>query len=191
MTTNEAREQPLAFLEDVYERSHRRLRTVAARYVPNDAEDAVHDAFVRALEGAASFRHNATPHTWLHRITVNACIDHWRKRRRWGVENLERARRFRSHGHATDLSAGVIVRAALKSLSPFDRRLCVLRFVHGYSYREIANRLGVPEGTVKSRVSYARARLRDKVSGRLRTTHERRVTLRKRDRSSRLNPNVA
>jgi RNA polymerase sigma-70 factor (ECF subfamily) len=167
MTTNEAPEQPFTFLEDAYERSHRRLRTVAARYVPNDAEDVVHDAFVRALEGAASFRHNATPHTWLHR------------------------RAFRSHVYAPDLFAGAIVRAALKSLSPFNRRLCVLRFVYGYSYREIANRLGMPEGTVKSRVSHARARLRDEVSGRLRTTHERRVTLRKRARSSRLNPNVA
>jgi RNA polymerase sigma factor (sigma-70 family) len=164
MTNNEAREQHLTFLEDAYIRSHRKLRSVAARYVANDAEDVVHDVFARALEGAASFRHHATPHTWLHRITVNACIDAWR-RRRWRVENLEAASTFRSHAYTPDPFARVIVRAALKSLSPFDRRLCVLRFVVGYSYREIANRLDMPEGTVKRRVSHARARLRHEVGG--------------------------
>jgi RNA polymerase sigma-70 factor, ECF subfamily len=163
-----AREQPLTFLEDAYRHSRRQLCTVAARYVVSDAEDVVHDAFVRALKGAASFRHDARARTWLHRITVNACIDNLRRRRPWRVENLDAARTLHSHVRTPDPIAGAFVRAALKSLSPFDRRLCVLKFVLGYSYREIGKGLDMPEGTVKSRVSSARARLRRVVAGRLR-----------------------
>jgi RNA polymerase sigma-70 factor (ECF subfamily) len=160
MTTDDARKQPLTFLEDAYARSHRQLRATAARFVANDAEDVVHDVFVRALEKAASFRHDATPRTWLHRITVNTCIDHWRKRK--PVESFEAAS-FRSHAYTPDPCAGAVLRAAFKCLSPLDRRLCLLRFVTGFSYREIANRLNMPEGTAKRRVSSARARLRREI----------------------------
>jgi len=150
-----------ATLADTYELSHRRLRAVASRYVGGqDAEDAVHDAFVQALNHSDTFRHDAAPATWLHRIVVNGCISDFRKRQRRQLVDLE--------SHPTDPSLvtrldprnTVMVRAALQSLPHDDRRLCILHYVMGYSHREISAALGIPVGTSKGRLHTARHRLR-------------------------------
>ena len=150
-----------ATLADTYQRSHRRLRAVASTYVGGqDAEDAVHDAFVQALHHSDSFRHEAAPATWLHRVVVNGCINDYRKRRRRRVVDVESNMSHPNLITQTDPRDTVMVRAALQSLPLDDQRLCILYYVIGYSHREIAATLGIPVGTSKGRLHTARHRLR-------------------------------
>jgi RNA polymerase sigma-70 factor, ECF subfamily len=146
-------------LTTAYRDSYTRLRAAASRLVHRqDADDMVQDAFVRALQREAGFRHDASPATWIHRIVVNACLDERRKRRR--RHSLEReaasdVRLFEPPRSPTCLS----VRAALRRLSPADRRICLLYDVMGYTHVEIARALRIPIGTSKSRLALARRRL--------------------------------
>ena len=148
-------------LADTYERSRRRLRTVASRYVGGqDAEDVVHDAFVQALHHSDSFRHEAAPATWLHRIVINVCIDDFRKRSRRRLVDIESNMTDPSLTSLSDPQKTMLVRAALRSLTPDAQRLCILHDIMGYSHREIAASLGIPIGTSKSQLHVARHRLR-------------------------------
>ena len=80
----------------LYEQSRRQLRTVAARYVGDEAEDVVQDAFLRALRSGHGFRGDAQPLTWISRIVVNASLDRCRRRTRWEHAYPRLAHRRRS-----------------------------------------------------------------------------------------------
>jgi RNA polymerase sigma factor (sigma-70 family) len=67
-------------LTHLYERFRPQLRAVAARYVGNDAEDVVQDAFLSALSSGHAFRGDSAPLTWLHRVVVNHSLGRCRKR---------------------------------------------------------------------------------------------------------------
>ena len=147
-------------LADTYERSHQHLCRVAERYAGGDAEDLVHDAFVRALQSGGTFRHEAAPATWLHRMVVNVCIDRWRCRQRRSHIELESVPPNAQIAACDDPLAAIIVRRALKSLSHDDQHLCILYYVMGYSHREIAAALDIRPTTAKSRLHAMRKRLR-------------------------------
>ena len=66
----------------VYETSRPQLRAVAARYVGDEADDVVQEAFLRALRWGGRFRGDAAPLTWLTRVVINACFDRCRRRSR-------------------------------------------------------------------------------------------------------------
>jgi RNA polymerase sigma-70 factor (ECF subfamily) len=143
----------------VYEESRGRLRAVAARYVGDDADDVVQDAFVSALRYGNSFRGDASPLTWLYRIVTNTSIDHCRRRGR-------RDQLLLAEGHHPPTPAGAAVeeafalRTALRELTTEQCRVFVMYEVLGHTHVEIARRLAIPLGTSKSRLSEARRRLR-------------------------------
>ena len=143
-----------------YERSRPQLRAVAARYVGEDAEDVVQEAFLRALRWSGDFRGDAAPLTWLTRIVVNACLDRCRRRSRWTHARPG----FVAH-HPTVTNASVdkrlAMRRALRRLTPVQRQVFVLYDVLGHTHKEIAERLAIPLNTSKSRLSDARQRLRE------------------------------
>lgn len=150
-----------------------RLWAVALRTTgqPEEAADALQDALVAAYRRAEGFRGDAAVTTWLHRIVVNACLD-----------RLRRARVRRADPLPDDLEdhrdlvvdpedpqepvravlaaeQRVRVHAALREL-PEEQRVClVLVDLEGWSVAEVAERLEVPAGTVKSRCHRGRARL--------------------------------
>jgi RNA polymerase sigma-70 factor, ECF subfamily len=134
---------------------------------PDDAADAVQDAFVRAYRGLARLSEGSPFGPWFRAILRNRCLDRLRSvehRRRdslvedvvtkhaWvepvGTEQIER-----------EHLAGLVHRA-LRTLSAAHREVLVLKEMEGLAYAEIAQALGVPEGTVASRVYHARAALR-------------------------------
>ncbi len=145
-----------------------RLWALALRTMrnPDDAADALQDAYISAFRRAETFRGDAAVTTWLHRIVVNACLDRLRRARRHPSEPLpEDADRVGELATVTgpdpierreDQS---VVAAALATLNPDQRAALVLVDMEGYSVEEAAGMLGCPVGTVKSRCARGRAKL--------------------------------
>ncbi|RCG30097.1 RNA polymerase sigma factor SigM [Sphaerisporangium album] len=155
---------PHAFSEIV--RRHRdRMWAVALRTLgdPDEAADAVQDAFVSAYRKADSFRGEAAVTTWLHRIVVNACLDRMRRKSIRPVaddELVEAAERDTPiPDHTGDRDVSMEVSAALKLLPADQRAALVLVDMMGYSVEDAAQVLGVPTGTIKSRCARGRAKL--------------------------------
>jgi RNA polymerase sigma-70 factor, ECF subfamily len=144
-----------------------RLWAVALRTMrnPEDAADALQDAYLAAFRRAGSFRGDARVTTWLHRVVVNACLDRLRVMRSRAAdplpEDLDRVARF---GNEPDdplesEQQRVDVAAALARLNPDQRAALVLVDMQGYSVEEAAAILRCAPGTVKSRCARGRARL--------------------------------
>ncbi|GAB39312.1 MULTISPECIES: RNA polymerase sigma factor SigM [Gordonia] len=145
-------------------RHQERLWAVAYRTLnnPDDAADALQDALFNAHRMAHSYRADARVSTWLHRIVVNACLDRIRRDKLRPTVSLPdfeipalAAREDRYA--AVDLSMSI--GDALAQLPEEQRAVVVALDVEGLSIAETAQRLGVAEGTVKSRSSRARLRL--------------------------------
>ncbi len=159
---------PDAFGEIV--RRHRdRLWAVALRTLGDreEAADAVQDALVSAYRAAHTFRGQSAVTTWLHRITVNACLDRARKaasRRTAPLAETERLEQLVEphESAAAPAERGDLHRELLQALStlpPDQRAALVLVDMQGYPVAEAAEVLDVPVGTVKSRCARGRARL--------------------------------
>lgn len=152
-------------------RRHRdRLWAVAVRTAGDreDAADALQEAMLSAHRAAARFRGEAAVTTWLHRIVVNACVDRLRRRQahltvplpgQADDEDRHGAGRNEPAAPATDHDTTMVVRAALAELPYEQRAALVLVDLQGYSVAEVAQLMGVAEGTIKSRCSRGRARL--------------------------------
>ncbi|MEU9158665.1 RNA polymerase sigma factor SigM [Streptomyces sp. NPDC048424] len=159
---------PDAFGELV--RRHRdRLWAVALRTLGDreEAADAVQDALVSAYRAAHTFRGESAVTTWLHRITVNACLDRARKaasRRTSPLDDTDRLERLlephesaEAPAERQDLHRQLL--AALSTLPADQRAALVLVDMQGYPVAEAARVLEVPTGTVKSRCARGRAKL--------------------------------
>lgn len=144
-------------LEQVYVQSRHRLALVAARYVGADAEDLVHEAFLRAFRAHATFGNRAQTTTWLHRIVVNACLDQCRQQQRLRRRPVPALPGVLTPAWPTRLT----LRQAIRRLSPEERQSYLLHDILGYAHREIETRWGIPAGTSKSRLWRARRLLRE------------------------------
>ncbi len=150
--------------DELLARHSRRVYAICYRYFGDagDAEDATQETFVALLRRAGTFRGQAAFSTWLYRVATNACHDLARRR----------ARRPRAGGDldgladladpsdalaAAELQADL--RGALAQLDPVSREAVVLHDVQGVPYADVAERLGLPVGTVKSRIHRGHARL--------------------------------
>ncbi|MQY12661.1 hypothetical protein SRB5_27970 [Streptomyces sp. RB5] len=159
---------PDAFAEIV--RRHRdRLWAVALRTLGDreEAADALQDALVSAFRAAHTFRGQSAVTTWLHRITVNACLDRVRKaatRRTSPVADTERFEQLLEPAESAAAPAERLdlhreLFAALATLPSEQRAALILVDMQGYPVAEAAAILGAPVGTVKSRCARGRARL--------------------------------
>ena len=145
-----------------------RLWAVALRTMrnPDDAADALQDAYIAAFRRAGTFRGESAVTTWLHRIVVNACLDRLRRARSRPSESLpdDPDRRPELSAPAIDdpieaKEQESMVAAALATLNPDQRAALVLVDMEGYPVDEAAQLLGCAPGTVKSRCARGRARL--------------------------------
>ena len=151
-------------------RRHRdRLWAVALRTLGDreEAADAVQDALVSAYRAAHTFRGQSAVTTWLHRITVNACLDRARKAASRKTSPIDDAERLEQLLEPHESAAAPVERGdlhrelveALGTLPPDQRAALVLVDMQGYPVAEAADVLDVPTGTVKSRCARGRARL--------------------------------
>jgi RNA polymerase sigma-70 factor (ECF subfamily) len=127
---------------------------------PQAAEDAVHDAFVKAWQRWPSLRDPVSLDAWFKRIVINTCRDRlrWAKHREYADIDAETEVATPDLAHA--IHERVRVQQALTRLKPDDRILLALRYYEDLKLDDIATLLGVPIGTVKSRLNAAHGRLR-------------------------------
>jgi len=151
---------------EIVARHRERVYALAVRICgrPEDALDVTQDVFVGAFRKLSTFRYEAMLSTWLHRMTVNAALDLARRRSRHEHAPLEDAAAVGDPApgpeeHAVAALRAAAVHRALSSLSPEFRAVIVLHDLHDLDYRGVADTLGLPLGTVKSRIHRARLEL--------------------------------
>ena len=151
-------EDAFAALIDKYSAS---LLAVAKRMVGNDrAEDVVQDAFLAAFKTLAKFRGDASFSTYLHTITINRC-KYILKREKYTLEIDENSLDYSKQAADEAIVNQIVLEQALIKLPPNFKECLILRELSGFSYKEIAEILQINEGTVKSRMARARAKLKD------------------------------
>ena len=173
-----ARNGDQAAFGELVQQYQKRVFALAVRMCPTPelAEEAAQEAFLAAWQGLPFFRGDSAFATWLYRLTSNACKDFLRKKGsrmevslsqegeeedytlevpdlRYHPENVLEQKEMRRQ-----------IEESLHQLSPDHREILVMRDVLGLSYEEIANSLDLEEGTVKSRISRAREKLRIKLT---------------------------
>jgi RNA polymerase sigma-70 factor (ECF subfamily) len=143
---------------------------------PQSAEDATQEAFISAYQGLKRFRGGSFK-SWLMRIATNACYDELRRRKRRPQSSLDKITEenesfafLRSPDEGPEqaqqrLELVKAIEDCLRELPDDQRITAVLGDVEGYNYQEIAGITGVSLGTVKSRMSRARSKLRDCLQG--------------------------
>jgi len=162
------RQGDLAAFEEVYRTHAGRLYSVAFRMLGNaaDAEDLLQEIFLAAHRKLDSFRGESALGTWLYRLATNLCLDHLRsKAARAGhltdaLDDEPAVADRSSRGLAERALARVDLERALAQLPEGCRAAFVLHDVEGLEHREVAEVLGIAEGTSKSQVHKARLRLR-------------------------------
>ena len=153
------------FLDGYGARVHRLVR----RHVPHqaDAEDVTQQIFCDLHAGMANFRGESSLATWVYRVALNHCLRHNERARTAQARHSEDVPETEISDtdadpakHAARRELRHHVHQALDELSPQHRDVVVLHELHGLTYGECAEVLGVPVGTVKSRLSNAFRRLR-------------------------------
>ncbi len=134
----------------------------------------VQEVFLKVYRKIHTFREEAGLSTWIHRITINQCLNwqrRWKRRFRWQHQPLERDEigeypELGTNEHCPETliqkkELGKIFQERLKELPEDARVVFVLKEVEGFSYDEIAEVLKIKRGTVSSRLFYARQRLKE------------------------------
>src|SRR5271165_1813418 len=158
--------------EELVKIHSRRVYSICYRFTSSDAEaqDLTQDVFLRVFKNLKSFRSGEGLFVvWLTRLTRNLLIDHYRRTRlERATDSIEdqalaleerTAAIARTEGMLAGREASELLQAALQKLSPELRETVILRDLEELEYREIAQTLNVPEGTVKSRLNRGRAEL--------------------------------
>jgi RNA polymerase sigma-70 factor (ECF subfamily) len=165
------REQDSAALRTLFQRYYSRVYWFVQRRLhdANLTEEVVADVFFEVWRSAHGFAGASRPSTWIFGIAHFKCVGAHRDRRRHkrasmiltNVETLHRVADDRDMGDRLDARDELrLVQEAIAALPEEQRRVIELALIQGLPYEEIARQLQVPEGTVKTRVARARARLR-------------------------------
>jgi RNA polymerase sigma-70 factor, ECF subfamily len=145
---------------EVFSRHREKAFALAFQYLRNreDAKDVVQEAFIKAYRNLRRFDLSRSFGPWLLTIVRNLSIDALRKRKHSGDELPERLPDSRPRPADDDVLRGEVW-TALETLSADHREIVFLRDYQGHSYTEIAEILGIPLGTVMSRLHHARRSL--------------------------------
>jgi RNA polymerase sigma-70 factor (ECF subfamily) len=159
--------------EEFYVRYHRRVYGLCLRMTNNatESEDLMQEIFIHVHRKIGTFRGESTMTTWIHRVTVNIVLMHFRK-------NARRPERTTEDGDAPEPAVKdaktsdqapildhIALRRALAQLAPGYRAVLILHDVEGYEHAEVARICGISSGTSKSQLHKARRRLYNLLRG--------------------------
>lgn len=159
--------------EEVFEKHLPEVRRLVARRIghPDDAQDLVQEVFIRAYDAYHSFTPGTNVGAWLYRIAINVCANAAKANQRYRKYVTEEPQDWNVAGHVCDAADTLVqsyehchLRQAVQSLSSDQILVLTLRFSDGLTLPEIAQVLGIPVDTVKSRLKSALARLQSAYS---------------------------
>ena len=156
------------------EQHERRMYAVALRMCANreDAQDCLQEAMLRVYRAIGGFKGESSFSTWVYRITMNTCLDELRRRKNKQSASLDDLldegwapadERTSPEKHAVRAETARMLHQTIRELPEDMRAAVVLRDIQGYSYEEIAKILDINVGTIKSRISRGREKLREKL----------------------------
>jgi len=167
-------------LSDLLHRYQRRVFGICLRMLHrrDDAPDVAQEALVKVIEGIDSFDGRSLLSTWIIRVTMNCCLSHLRRERlrrtasiegempkaAAGAERMLPPMELEPSGRIQHRESVQVMERALQTLDPDVRAMLILRDLQDLDYEQISRVLGVPLGTVKSRLFRARVALRDALS---------------------------
>jgi RNA polymerase sigma-70 factor (ECF subfamily) len=174
--------------EEIVRLHRRKVFNIAYKFTGkhDEAEDLTQDVFLKIFKSLDTFDRRANFQTWLVSVSRNLCIDHYRsvRKERETIDRDVDPGNLAPVAHGTSALAALeqrdratLLRQALEELAPTLRTAVLLRDIQELSYQEIADRLQLPEGTVKSRINRGRTELARQIK-RIRDTHERAVARR-------------
>lgn len=161
--------------EELMQSHESRIYAIALRMMGNreDAQDCAQEAMVRIYRAMGSFKGQSALATWIYRITMNTCLDELRRRKARKVTSLDSLvdtgwsptdTGDTPEEHGLRVEKQNALNQAIQSLPDDMRAAIILRDVKGYSYDEIASILDANVGTIKSRISRGREKLREILS---------------------------
>ena len=158
-----------AAMEALLVSCEKRVYNIAYRYMGNEADayDMAQETLIKVYKALSSFRNESTFSSWVYRLCVNTCLDGLRKRKKAPVL-VETAMDFMTQDtqpspedYALFLENSGYLQKTIDMLGDDHKSVIILRDINGLSYEEVAQSLGITIGTVKSRLSRARQRLRE------------------------------
>ncbi len=157
--------------EIVVNTTSKAVYNIALNFTHNseDAADITQEIYMKVYGNMKKYSDDKNFISWILRISKNHCIDFWRKKSNslYKVE-LEEKMSFTEmtpEDNAIEKEKMATLKSAIKKLDPETRFLIIMREINGFSYQEIANKLNIPLGTVKSRINRGRIKLANKIAG--------------------------
>lgn len=139
---------------------------------PEDAQDCLQEAMLRIYRSISSFKGQSSFSTWVYRIAMNTCLDELRKKKNKQTTSLDGLLDMgwspsddydTPEHHTIAAQKRSAIQNAISDLPEDMRSAIVLRDIEGFSYEEISGMLGINVGTIKSRISRGREKLREKI----------------------------
>lgn len=156
--------------EQLYQRYAPKMYAVCLRYAnhADDAQDILQDGFVKVFKNLEKFRNEGSFEGWVRRVFVNTAIEHYRKKvYNDSISEREEETIEDQNESALDQLAEKDIIALIQQLSPGYRTVFNMFVIEGYSHKEIAEQLGINEGTSKSQLARAKSMLQKMVKQRL------------------------
>lgn len=150
---------------ELYDAHASRVFRLAYRMTHDEeiARECTQDTFVRAFSRLRSFRRDAALATWIHRIAISVVLQEMRSRRRHSARfvAIEEVHDVAAAEKPADVELSARLARAVDDLPEIYRTAFIMHDLEGYTHSAIADVLEIPEGTCKTRVAQARARLRE------------------------------